>query len=246
MAYRQDPDLDFLGKCTSEELADLVYLLTFDKDNKARLTEQLSSNGKYKRYYPDHKMYWEEIAEEIQRFGGNTVSNLIRLGKGVLYREILCDVCDNFKVKYEKSDHTKDIEKFLLAKVLEKAISDLPDDEIKILAKELNVPSDGIPKSLLATSVATAAQTILSTTFTTTLYSTSIASLVNPQLITGTVGGVIANTTLGRVLGVAAGPIGWSISGAWLLKDIASPAMRVTVPAVIQIALLRAKKIQNA
>jgi len=32
MAYRYDPDLEFLSKCTDEDLNDLVYCLTHDKD----------------------------------------------------------------------------------------------------------------------------------------------------------------------------------------------------------------------
>ena len=36
-----------------------------------------------------------------------------------------------------------------------------------------------------------------------------------------------------------AGPVGWALTGAWTLTDVAGPAYRVTIPAVIQIALLR-------
>lgn len=37
MAYRYDHDLEFLGKLSSDELNDLVYTLTHDKDGKNRL-----------------------------------------------------------------------------------------------------------------------------------------------------------------------------------------------------------------
>lgn len=47
-------------------------------------------------------MYWDEIAEELQLFGGNTFMNLIKGNKVVLYREILCDVCVRLKVNYNK------------------------------------------------------------------------------------------------------------------------------------------------
>ena len=42
MAYRYDSDLQFLGSMKSEDLNDLVYCLTHDKDGDARLTEELT------------------------------------------------------------------------------------------------------------------------------------------------------------------------------------------------------------
>lgn len=248
MAYRQDPDLDFLGHCSSEELADLVYLLTFDKDSKPRLTEQLSKSDKYKRYYPNHKMYWEEIAEEVQLFGGNTISNLARLGKGIFYREILCDVCDKMKIKYEKDEHTHIIELKLLEKTLEKIASELPEEELKEIAKKLDLPNTNLPPSLLLPAVITGLNRLLSISVPVAInvILDVFGTIIGRKIVTTTIGTLISTTVAGRALGIAAGPIGWGISGAWLLKDIASPAMRVTIPAVIQIALLRAKKIQNA
>lgn len=93
MAYRDDPDLAFLSKCTDEELDDLVYLLIYDKDGNARLTEELTMTDVYKKYKPRHSLYWKEIASEIQCFGANSLATIFRGGKGVLYKEILCDVC---------------------------------------------------------------------------------------------------------------------------------------------------------
>lgn len=65
MAYRDDADLNFLGTLSSEELNDLVSILTKDKNGELRLTENLTYSEKYKRYYPAHQLYWQEIAEEI-------------------------------------------------------------------------------------------------------------------------------------------------------------------------------------
>ena len=58
MAYREDSDLEFLGQMKSEDLNDLVYCLTRDKDGDARLTEKLTMSEKYKLYQPDHHQYW--------------------------------------------------------------------------------------------------------------------------------------------------------------------------------------------
>lgn len=76
MAYRDDPDLAFLSKCTDEELDDLVYLLIYDKDGNARLTEELTMTDVYKKYKPRHSLYWKEIAGEIQCFGANSLATI--------------------------------------------------------------------------------------------------------------------------------------------------------------------------
>jgi len=49
------------------------------------------------------------------------------------------------------------------------------------------------------------------------------------------------NLALTRTLAVLTGPIGWSITGLWTTIDAAGPAYRVTIPAVIQVAVLRQK-----
>ncbi|MGX3067349.1 DUF3944 domain-containing protein, partial [Ursidibacter arcticus] len=180
MAYRYDPDLEFLGTCSSEELNDLVYLLTHDKDGETRFTESLTTNEKYKRYYPNHNLYWKEIAEEIQLFGGNSISNFVRGGKnlfdpmrmifaisgmrkslrgmeifgdndqstlaeGVLYKEVLCDVCDKMKVNYNKNSSAKQIEQNLLMKILEKALDEMEPEELEQLSKELGLNNQNKP-----------------------------------------------------------------------------------------------------
>ena len=42
-----------------------------------------------------------------------------------------------------------------------------------------------------------------------------------------------------------AGPIGWVITAAWTAFDVAGPAFRVTIPAVIQVAFLRQQYINK-
>lgn len=48
-----------------------------------------------------------------------------------------------------------------------------------------------------------------------------------------------ANAGIVRTISIFAGPIGWLITGLWAAMDIAGPAYRVTIPAVIQVAFLR-------
>jgi hypothetical protein len=49
-----------------------------------------------------------------------------------------------------------------------------------------------------------------------------------------------------RGINIALGPIGWAVTALWTLADLASPAYRVTVPCVVQIAYIRRQLIANA
>ena len=50
-----------------------------------------------------------------------------------------------------------------------------------------------------------------------------------------------ANAAFARGIGAFAGPIGWALTAIWTAYDLASPAYRVTVPCVVQIAYMRQK-----
>ncbi|WP_268989164.1 DUF3944 domain-containing protein [Cupriavidus necator] len=140
MAYRHDPDLEFLGKLKSSDLNDLVRCLTHDKDGSARLTDELTMSDLYKKYAPDHNRYWQIIAAEVQCFGGNTFATMFRGGKGVTYKEVLCDVCDKLDVNYSKKSSVETIEGNLLMKILQDALA-------KMTPEQLREPSTCRPRS---------------------------------------------------------------------------------------------------
>ncbi|MBE2895695.1 DUF3944 domain-containing protein [Pasteurellaceae bacterium HPA106] len=237
MAYRYDADLEFLKDCSSKDLDLLVTCLTKDKDGDTRLTETLTSNDLYKRYYPDHNKYWQVIAEEIQTFGGNTFANiLIRRGKGVVYREVLKDVCDKLKVNYAKEASTARIEENLFSKILSDAIEKMSHQEIEKLGHELGL------ENISTLSGETAASAFI------TLFRAGgfksyklMLIIVNAisKLLIGRGLALAANAGLARGAAILTGPIGWVITGIWAALDIAGPAYRVTIPAVIQVAYLR-------
>ena len=103
MKYIEDKDLYFLGNLKSKELDNLVNILT------KPLTQELTNREMYKEFYPEHSLYIEEILSELQHFGGNTIANVIRK-KGVVYAEILDDVCKalGFKIRNKLSIEEKE------------------------------------------------------------------------------------------------------------------------------------------
>lgn len=239
MAYRYDSDLEFLSECSSKELGDLVYLLTHDDKGEKRFTEFLTSSEKYKYYYPEHSQYWEEIAEEIQRFGGNSFANIFRGGKGVLYEEVLCDVCDKMKVNYNKHSETKLIEQNLLMKILQDALENMEPENIKELANELGLKNINKITPQGMTSIFLAifkAGGFKSYQLTVIIVNAVLKALIGRGL------SFAGNVALTRTAAILTGPIGWAITALWTLIDIAGPAYRVTIPAVIQVAYLRKLK----
>ena len=236
--YREDCDLEFLGKVKSEDLNDLVNLLRYDKDGNPRFTEELSIRESYKKYYPDHHKYWQEIAGELQCYGSNTLATLFRGGKGVLYREILCDVCDGMKVEYEKGARVEKIEDSMLMEIIRRSFDKMSPDDMKDLAKTLGLKdwSSVTPQVLTG-----AIQAMISAGgFASYQIAVIVANAVWKALF-GAGLSFATNATITRALSVFAGPIGWIITGLWTLVDIAGPATRVTIPAAFLIALLRRK-----
>lgn len=238
MAYRHDNDLEFLSQICSEDLEDLVYCITHDKDGNSRLTEELTLSDRYKQHNPDHQKYWDLIAAEIQCFGANTFATLARGGKGVEYKEILMDVCDKMKVNYSKDSSTEKIENNLLMKILTDALEKMSPEELKNLAQAIGIKNTNniTPEAMVA-----AFQAIFrlggfkSYQLTFIIVNAILKALIGRGLP------FVAGPVIAQTLKILTGPIGWAITGIWTAIDIASPAYRVTIPAVILVSALRQK-----
>lgn len=234
--YREDADLRFLGRCENEDLDLLVSLITSDpRDNTLRWTETLSCSDNYKRFHPAHRNYWQGIAAEIQTFGASSIANMFRGGKGVLYREVLCDVCDHTGVKYKKEEATEDIELSLLLTLLEKSLSEMTAEELREFADsmgtELTIPT--APLILMAVWTAVRASGFAA-------YRLSVVMLSTlAKVVLGRTLPIVTYLTLTRSISVLAGPVGIALSTGWLIADMAGPARRVTVPACLLVACLR-------
>ncbi len=130
MAYRYDSDLEFLKRLSSSDLKDLFDVLVYDENRTLRMNEELTNSTEYKRYGRDYAKYPERIAEELQRYGGNTFANLFR-SEGVLYKEILCDVCDHLKVSYNEKSNISLIEQNMLSKLLKDSLEQMSKKILK-------------------------------------------------------------------------------------------------------------------
>ena len=227
-----------LRQSSNDQLDPLVAYVCFDKDGASRLTEELTALEVFKKNYPrqNHAAYVDELASEIQKFGANSFVNLFRGGKGVTYKEIVCDVAGKLSVKYDSAWGVEAIETNILLKVLEGAYAKMDAAERKEFLESIGEDtSKGIPAVLPLAAI----QALIKVSgFAAYRISLIIANAVAKSILGRglTLG---ANAGLTRGLSILAGPIGWVITGLWTVFDIASPAYRVTIPCVLQVAMLR-------
>lgn len=121
IVYREDDDLEFLQYCSEEDIHQLARYLIYDGDGQKRSTSEILNDEKFKSLdgQPDKwRASWKLVAGELQHFGGDSVVNFFR-GNGVLYKEIVCDVCDNLMIGFDKKSSTYDIESLLIEKISE-------------------------------------------------------------------------------------------------------------------------------
>ena len=167
----------------------------------------------------------------------------MRGGKGVPYKEVLTDVCDKLKVNYNKNSSAEKIENNLLMKIIADAIEKMSSEELRNLAQNVGVKNtDGITAEALTAifQAAFVAGGFMSYQITLIVVNAVLKALIGRGLA------VAGNAALTRVMAAFTGPIGWILTGLWTAIDIAGPAYRVTIPAVIQIAALRKKYISGA
>ena len=138
---RTDIDLTFLQYCNNTELRELCDLLTHDEKGNIRLSENLTDKDSYIENYPHNcKAMWQDIALELQLFGGNTFLNIFRRGHGPTYESIVYDVCQKMEVEnIGPHDSTEEMERALLDKVTEKMLDELTPEQLKQVVKELKI-----------------------------------------------------------------------------------------------------------
>ncbi|OOP83786.1 ubiquinol-cytochrome C chaperone family protein [Helicobacter pylori] len=199
------------------------------------------SSTEYQRYGHDYAKYPRKIAEELQRYGGNSFMNFFR-NEGVLYKEILCDACDHLDINYNERSATSLIEQNMLSKLLKDSLEKMSRREIKELCDGLGMTNIdkviGENKQVLIASVLTLFKAGGSHSY---ALAVSVADAMVRQTLGHGLSSVVGKVVLKKTLGILAGPIGWVITGALVSINLAGPAYRVTVPACVLVATLRKK-----
>ncbi len=199
------------------------------------------------------------ICNELLEFGGNTFANAYRRVKsttwfGVLeyllpdvspqieYSEIVRDVAKSLKADFGENDDNLAVENAIMVKVLKRAFEKMTPDQRDEVLKALGVSSlSMIGPGLSSAAIVAGRLGGFQTYKLAVIVANAIAKAILGRGLSG-----IGNRLLTKILKVAMGPIGMAITGIWTLADLASPASRVTVPCVIQIAYMRQKALRAA
>lgn len=212
----------------------------------------------------ERQIYTEEdrsrIGREMRAFGGNTLTNVYRdvrssftfgslldkvlpdVDAAISYDEVVKDVASHLKVPFDKNEDVLVVENGILRKILRDSFERMSPDEREAVLKELNVADLGMlaPAASAALIVAGRAGG-----FATYKLALVVANAVSKALL-GRGLPLVVNAAAARTIGLVLGPIGLVVTGLWTLADMASPAYRVTVPCVVQIAYMRQKAIVEA
>lgn len=168
----------------------------------------------------------QEIITEIRYLGSNDIRYIIRGLEGVHYLEITRNVAEHLKVDKNSWENAVDlevIEQSIILKAFEIVWGKMTDEDKKKLQKKLEAEGfNGI----------------------------DLTKGVFPMKpLIALLGTVLGRLLLKRIAGeilasLAAGPAGIVvavINALWLVIDVAGPAYRKTVPAVVKIAYIRQK-----
>lgn len=236
--YREDLELfSALENASQDDLEILLDIITDSGKGRVSLDDDVlkqlvsvkaAGNIQHKHLFM--------IAGEIQLFGGNSIVNLFR-GKGVDYREIVNDVADHLNANYSDKQDIALIESAILMKVVEKSLEQMSEEEKKKFFNEfgVNYSVGAGPAAIAALQMAIKASGFAVYKLTVIVAQATAKAILGRGLAFGATAG------LTKSIAVFAGPVGWAITAIWSAFDLASPAYRVTVPCVIQLAYMRQK-----
>lgn len=236
---RPDFDLQFLQFCENEDLRILCDILMYDNNGNIRISEGISNSDEYLVSYPDNMTgMWKELASEIQKFGGNSILNVFRNGRGPSYEKVVYDVCKRMSVHdIDKHDTAEEMEQKLLVSISKNAIGRMDEDKIRSIMEECHVVGYDYTRAGLIAAIM-ALQIVDHRLF--IIVINSVMRLACQNLVERGVM-MFGMWVPSRGIGVLCGPVGWALMCGWTAWELMGPAYRVTIPAVIQVAYMRAK-----
>jgi uncharacterized protein YaaW (UPF0174 family) len=226
----EDELVSILRQAAESELDGLVACLV----GRGGLTSQLKRLPTYKSNHPHHRVYVDDIAAELQKFGANTLASRFRSGRGVLYEEIVRDVAKRLGVPREGD--TPGVEKRILQKLAEKYWEGATAEQRTALLRQTGVRDltlvvrPGLPAAVITA--------INLSGFAAYQLTVIIANAVAHVLL-GHELSLVVNAGLTKGVSVFAGPPRWCLVGFLTAQSIAGEAYRVTIPAVVQVAMIR-------
>ena len=240
-AKTTDKDLRFLSSCENEDLRVLCDILTHDRLGNIRITEQLTSTDEYNRNYPEDMLFLvPQISNELLKYGSNTLATFWH-NEPDSYETVLRRVCKQMDVRTMEQESVAKMEHNLLTTLCQDTLNKMSERELRLLANENGIPDKTLTRQALTAALLMAIRT--SRAVLTRIAARVIQYIVEIITIRGVATAGIETAT--RAVGGVLGPIGWIALGAWTVYDISSPAYRVCVPAVLQVAYMRLNRFEK-
>lgn len=240
-AKTTDKDLRFLSSCENEDLRVLCDILTHDRLGNIRITEQLTSTDEYNRNYPEDMLFLvPQISNELLKYGSNTLATFWH-NEPDSYEIVLRRVCKQMDVRTMEQDSVAKMEHNLLTTLCQDTLNKMSERELRLLANENGIPDKTLTRQALTAALLMAIRT--SRAVLTRIAARIIQYIVEIITVRGVATAGIETAT--RAVSGALGPIGWIALGAWTVYDISSPAYRVCVPAVLQVAYMRLNRFEK-
>ncbi|MDY0833880.1 DUF3944 domain-containing protein [Pseudomonas sp. SED1] len=237
ITYRPDDDLAFLQYCTEDDIRQLAKYLMFDDDGEKRVASEIADDPQFKQLEGQPNQWrqcWKLVAGELQHFAGDSIVNLFRR-QGVLYREMLSDVCDKAKAKYDSKASAYDIENTLIERLVAQSWDSMSDAEKHKAMESMNLPDaiDSMPIVAIIKAISSGGKSSFEWS---AWLATSARQFFGSAAAMGA--GGAAALIGGRAVAAFAGPVA---ALAITIPMFSGAAYRVTIPAVIQIAYMRRK-----
>ena len=220
------------------ELVDIIHRSLRDKSDVRPLIKYLNMGESVLDCgVGEERAAATQIADYLRRMGSHDIATLLRGGEGVAYEEVVLDVGKKLKAKVKRSNTVEDNEEQILSKMFEDALERMTEDEKRSILLSMGVNEANIPFGPLGVA---AVQNLLGQFGGFSVYKITVvvANMVSQSLL-GSSLSFATNAAITRAVGAILGPVGWIATGLWLVLDLAGPAFRKTVPAVIHVALLR-------
>jgi uncharacterized protein YaaW (UPF0174 family) len=127
------------------------------------------------------------------------------------------------------------MERNLLTTLCQDTLNKMSERELRLLANENGIPDKTLTRQALTAALLLALRT--SRPVLARITARIIQYIVEIITVRGVATAGIETAT--RAVGGVLGPVGWIALGAWTVYDITSPAYRVCIPAVLQVAYMR-------
>ncbi len=220
------------------ELVDIIYLSLRNPSDVRPLVKYLGMDESVLNFGVGEELAAAtKIANYLRQVGSNDIATLLRGGEGIAYKEVVFDVGEKLKAKVKRSNSVGENEEQILLKMFEDALERMTEEEKRSILLSMGVKEGKIPFGPLGVA---ALQNLLRQFGGFSVYRITVivANMVSRSLL-GSGLSFATNAALTRAVGAILGPVGWIATGLWLALDLAGPAFRKTVPAVIHVALLR-------